>query len=90
MEVNELVYMDGRILLCLLGYLRNQSDLAQTTVLRTGEPDFYHLLPSAQDTSGNYIDFGFLQTNISAIGTCLLYTSPSPRDRQKSRMPSSA
>ena len=26
----------------------------------------------------------------TAIGGCLLYTSPSPRDRQKSRMPSSA
>ena len=26
----------------------------------------------------------------SAATTCLLYTSPSPRDRQKSRMPSSA
>ena len=25
-----------------------------------------------------------------AVGACLLYTSPSPRDRQKSRMPSSA
>ena len=25
-----------------------------------------------------------------AVNTCLLYTSPSPRDRQKSRMPSSA
>ena len=25
-----------------------------------------------------------------ADGVCLLYTSPSPRDRQKSRMPSSA
>ena len=25
-----------------------------------------------------------------ATGGCLLYTSPSPRDRQKSRMPSSA
>ena len=25
-----------------------------------------------------------------AIGACLLYTSPSPRDRQKPRMPSSA
>ena len=25
-----------------------------------------------------------------AYSTCLLYTSPSPRDRQKSRMPSSA
>ena len=31
-------------------------------------------------------------TNLSVDGdiTCLLYTSPSPRDRQKSRMPSSA
>ena len=27
---------------------------------------------------------------INIIDTCLLYTSPSPRDRQKSRMPSSA
>ena len=26
----------------------------------------------------------------SWAGSCLLYTSPSPRDRQKSRMPSSA
>ena len=26
----------------------------------------------------------------SAVSRCLLYTSPSPRDRQKSRMPSSA
>ena len=26
----------------------------------------------------------------SALTSCLLYTSPSPRDRQKSRMPSSA
>ena len=29
-------------------------------------------------------------TITSAATTCLLYTSPSPRDRQKSRMPSSA
>ena len=28
--------------------------------------------------------------NIRVADTCLLYTSPSPRDRQKSRMPSSA
>ena len=32
-----------------------------------------------------------VKTNLEArILTCLLYTSPSPRDRQKSRMPSSA
>ena len=28
--------------------------------------------------------------SIAVVGACLLYTSPSPRDRQKSRMPSSA
>ena len=28
--------------------------------------------------------------DVADIETCLLYTSPSPRDRQKSRMPSSA
>ena len=35
---------------------------------------------------------GVMET-LATIGytwTCLLYTSPSPRDRQKSRMPSSA
>eukprot|EP00828_Plagiopyla_frontata_P006680 TRINITY_DN12979_c0_g1_i1.p2 TRINITY_DN12979_c0_g1~~TRINITY_DN12979_c0_g1_i1.p2 ORF type:complete len:192 (-),score=23.87 TRINITY_DN12979_c0_g1_i1:45-620(-) len=37
---------------------------------------------------GNIIlGFGILFTG---MGICLLYTSPSPRDRQKSRMPSSA
>ena len=29
-------------------------------------------------------------TIMQGINSCLLYTSPSPRDRQKSRMPSSA
>ena len=29
-------------------------------------------------------------SGLPVAGTCLLYTSPSPRDRQKSRMPSSA
>ena len=43
----------------------------------------------------NYIlvRFGELTTkgkNRKLFTNCLLYTSPSPRDRQKSRMPSSA
>ena len=34
---------------------------------------------------------GFWSTNLDgALYRCLLYTSPSPRDRQRSRMPSSA
>ena len=33
---------------------------------------------------------GFWYYILDKIWSCLLYTSPSPRDRQKSRMPSSA
>ena len=29
-------------------------------------------------------------SDVEFLSSCLLYTSPSPRDRQKSRMPSSA
>ena len=32
----------------------------------------------------------FIEWRSFPLYTCLLYTSPSPRDRQKSRMPSSA
>ena len=32
----------------------------------------------------------FTEEPVDRYGNCLLYTSPSPRDRQKSRMPSSA
>ena len=35
-------------------------------------------------------DILFIKSDIVPVGSCLLYTSPSPRDRQKSRMPSSA
>ena len=31
-----------------------------------------------------------IKSKVNVINGCLLYTSPSPRDRQKSRMPSSA
>ena len=34
--------------------------------------------------------FGTSELAVAAVLACLLYTSPSPRDRQKSRMPSSA
>jgi predicted acetyltransferase len=69
LSVEELVYEDGAVLRALLGALRLQEDLAQTVILRTGEEDFHHLLDDPQDISKNYIDYGFLQTNVSAIGT---------------------
>ena len=33
---------------------------------------------------------GQINDNVASLVTCLLYTSPSPRDRTRSRMPSSA
>ena len=39
------------------------------------------------DNSKEAIEAG---ANILVSGTCLLYTSPSPRDKRQSRMPSSA
>ena len=35
-------------------------------------------------------NFGFTNLNLVSPKLCLLYTSPSPRDRYGSRMPSSA
>ena len=43
--------------------------------------------PTAEKYGGEYLVRG--GNNVTVEG-CLLYTSPSPRDRQKSRMPSSA
>ena len=43
------------------------------------------IIEKPQEAKSNVVN-----TGIYAFTTCLLYTSPSPRDRQKSRMPSSA
>ena len=55
-------------------------------------PRYSEVLPSEVDTSIKLTKFLKLKIPLlsSAMDTCLLYTSPSPRDRQKSRMPSSA
>ena len=50
-------------------------------------PDVTKLSRLATNTKGK--DF-FILDSFLLIDTCLLYTSPSPRDRTRSRMPSSA
>ena len=47
--------------------------------------------PQLADAINQMLLVGFYLINIGYIAyTCLLYTSPSPRDRTRSRMPSSA
>ena len=43
-----------------------------------------------KETGTNYIHRGMAQRSFTRSWTCLLYTSPSPRDATLSRMPSSA
>ena len=55
----------------------------------SGKSTFLRCLNLLEEPTGGEIIFE--GQNITAKDTdCLLYTSPSPRDRQKSRMPSSA
>ena len=49
--------------------------------------DINYAIASKEDKTSMFLDYSEL---LNALDSCLLYTSPSPRDRQKSRMPSSA
>ena len=52
---------------------------------------YFKVHQQTKDSEGSYNWItGELQGQMRKVNICLLYTSPSPRDRQKSRMPSSA
>ncbi|MGI6212640.1 MAG: GNAT family N-acetyltransferase [Anaerovoracaceae bacterium] len=74
--VDELIYQEPEELRALLGYFRNQSDEAETIRIRTGDAEFYHVLRDPQDLTGNYIPFGYLETNVSAIGNMYKVVDP--------------
>ena len=58
------------------------------TMTQVGEP-YIPLRAIRHMEKGRVVIFG-AGAGMPFFSTCLLYTSPSPRDRQKSRMPSSA
>ena len=53
-------------------------------------PQIYANYNYGYNTSSSNYDLFFDSNRWKSFGTCLLYTSPSPRDRTRSRMPSSA
>ena len=92
------VWRRAGLLRDLLGGWRDADSAAAAPPLLRGEdvmtrfalppgPVVGHLLARAREAQ----DLGIVRTREEALAyLCLLYTSPSPRDRQKSRMPSSA
>ncbi|MCD1146682.1 GNAT family N-acetyltransferase [Peptoniphilus sp. KCTC 25270] len=66
--VDELVYNNSKELRELIGFLERQKDMVQSVVLRSGKEDFYHFIQDPQHISKNYIPYGYLQTNVSAVG----------------------
>ena len=64
---------------CLTDIYTTLESITQQPRQPTGGEDGFDLSPLFQDPNASPRD-----------SLCLLYTSPSPRDRQKSRMPSSA
>ena len=61
----------------------NAAQQYTASVSVTGSPTNSHSLKL-------YITYEYDSTSETQVKTCLLYTSPSPRDRTRSRMPSSA
>ena len=81
-------------------YSINFDEVYEAAIFETGDQDFYKIFVP----NGAVLELNSLQvpnslemrvdifdcSNELCLLTCLLYTSPSPRDRTRSRMPSSA
>ena len=70
-------------------YLRSECHLADNTVKAYGR-DMVHFQNWL--AGRNIVDLTVAQLSdfVAYLNSCLLYTSPSPRDKRQSRMPSSA
>ena len=68
--------------------LKPEHEIAIIEMGANKQGDIEELCLIAEPTHGCITNIG--KAHLEGMGGCLLYTSPSPRDRQKSRMPSSA
>ena len=67
----------------------SENDMVTLTVQKTNLKKLLKILKESQDLKFTQL-IDLCAVDFIDYGNCPLYTSPSPRDRQKSRMPSSA
>ena len=86
------LFVSAAVLLVAIGGLLAAADAALTVVSRNDIVDMAIGSRSGKALMAISNDIGahINAVNFMRVVSCLLYTSPSPRDRQKSRMPSSA
>ena len=77
--------VDGNFIDCTYGRGGHSSAILDK-LTKNGHLTSFDKDPEAYEHAANISENNFTPIHSS----CLLYTSPSPRDRQKSRMPSSA
>ena len=71
-------------------------DYEEAVLLRFGifkrvlKPGLHLKIPLFDEVIDQHVVVTTLSLDAQSLYTCLLYTSPSPRDRTRSRMPSSA
>ena len=79
------VYISAAMFVLLFTFATFTGSQANAQFPSAGEPVTGYEIPD-----GNLPPSGDVGAALAADGTCLLYTSPSPRDGLLSRMPSSA
>ena len=68
---------------------RDGKEILKGVNLKTGSGEV-HAIMGPNGSGKSTLAYTLLAHPKYEVTSCLLYTSPSPRDRQKSRMPSSA
>ena len=81
-QVSRLVIIWIVIIAITIGGLYNHMNTIGANYYRFGPHDNFIIIGISINTPGKYFT--------AVLYCCLLYTSPSPRDRTRSRMPSSA
>ena len=67
----------------------DRSSAASDVYKRQVVHEFAHAFNAEIESVSDFSPYNDLEVALSEGGACLLYTSPSPRDRTRSRMPSS-